>query len=209
MTKGKSVPAIVSIRDGGQRAASMARDLTVYGAQMLTLWPELRVDFADSHASWAAFDGGAVEAYDAHHAGVVVVRDERGAWNVAPEGYKVGSQSDQTLTAAWVRGINRTQWAAMKKDMAELYAIASPINRKVNVALAEARRVLKIAVNKAIAAEATGATKTKSGNRSMAEIVADTVKELDDKIKTGLSRDTITAEQADAIRAWLRKAPKI
>lgn len=205
MSKGKN-QRIASVRDGGIRAASYARDLADYGAQMLALWPELAVNLADGHASWAAFNAGAAEKYDADNAGVIVVRDDKGVWTPAPEGYKLGSQSDQTINAAWVRGISRTRWSEMKKDSPELYAVALSVRGPVTDAISEARRVLRDAVRKALTG--TG-RKSKGANRDISQWLADEVSKIDAKIKTSLSRKSIEAEQADTIRAWLRNMPKV
>ena len=200
MTKKENATAaatapVVSIRDGGMRAASLARDLTEFGATMITIWPELANDYASGDAKWANFDGGAAEDYDAKHGGVYVAVTEDDTWALSD-----AAKYDVKIDAALLKTFSRTKWAAMKKDEPTLYAIAQPVNRKVNLHIADARRVLKDAVRKALAAT-NG--KTKSGNRTHAEWLNDELKAIATKFKTA------DKEQATLVRAWLAAAPKI
>ena len=202
-----TAPAIASVRDGGLRAFNFARDLATYGAQMLEVWPELANDYADGHALWANFDAGVVDAFDAKNPSILAVKGEDGTWAVCAAGYVKGAQTDQIITAAWCRSRSRTLWAAMKKDDATLYAIARPQAESASVAIREARRVLKDAIRKALTGE--GRKGAKSGNRTPVEVITDTLKDLQDSVKSWESRKTLTPAQAKTIRDWLVTVPKI
>ena len=197
-----AAPAIASIRDGGIRAAGLGRDLTEYGNQMLAIWPALAKDLADGDAKWANFDQGAGDAFDTRHDPVYVAKAETGEWAVSD-----AANHGHKITAAWLKARDRKAWGTMKTEEPTLYAIASPINRSVNVAIADARRVLKDSVRKALAATAPAATK--SGNRTIVQYVADVCTEVEKKVKTGLSNKGVTPEQAKAIREWIAKKPTL
>ena len=199
--------AIASVRDGGVRAFGFSRDLANYGAQMIAIWPELTVDYADGHAMWANFDAGVVDAFDAKTPPVLAVKGDNDAWTVAPEGYVKGENSDQVITAAWCKSRSRVLWAGMKKDQPTLYVIARPVADAVSVATREARRVLKESVRKALTGE--GRRATKSGNRTAVEVIVATLKELQDSIKSWETRRSLDATQAKTMREWLATCPKI
>ena len=194
-------PVIASVRDGGLRAAKLHRDLTQFGVQMLAIWPELATDYADGHALWANFDAGACDAFDATHEPVYAKKGDDSIYRIA-----TGADYTHKITAAWLKARGKAAWAAMKKDDSSLYEIAAPINRTVNVAIAEARRTLKGAVSKALAATTT---KTKSGNRTIGEYVRDVATDLESKIKTGLANKSVTPEQAKALRDWIATKPTV
>jgi hypothetical protein len=197
-----AAPAIASVRDGGLRASKLHRDLTQFGAQMLAIWPELATNYAEGNAQWANFDTGAMEAWDASREPVYAKKGDDGIYRTVP----TAADYTHKITAAWLKARDKKTWAAMKKDDLSLYEIAAPINRTVNVAIAEARRVLKIAVSKALAATTT---KTKSGNRTIGEYVRDVATGLESKIKTGLANKSITPEQAKVIRDWIAAKPTV
>jgi hypothetical protein len=191
--------SIASVRDGGRRAAKIGRELRQYGADMLALWPELASNYADGDARWANFDAGVVEHFDETNPGVLIVRGDDG-WRVVPEGYVKGDAMDLLVTGAWCKARSRKAWADMKKDEPTMYAIATPVRDATSRAMVEARRVLKDAVRKAL----TGAgRKSKGANRAPAEVVADTLKGLQDQIKSWESRELITKDQAKKWREVL------
>ena len=199
----ETTPAIASIRDGGIRAAGLSRDLAEFGAQMLAVWPALATDFASGDAKWANFDAGAADDFDARHAAVYVAKNtESGEWALSD-----AANHDHKITAAWLKARDRKAWGTMKSEEPTLHAIASPINRDLNVYVAKARSTLKLAVSKALAATAPAATK--SGNRTIVQYVADVCTEVEKKVKTGLSNKGVTPEQAKAIREWLAKKPTL
>jgi hypothetical protein len=202
-----AAPAIASVRDGGVRAYGFARDLTTYGTEMLALWPELAVDYADGHAMWANFDAGVIDAFDAKTPPVLAVKGDNDAWTVAPEGYVKGENSDQVITAAWCKSRSRALWAGMKKDTPTLYAIASPVRDAASRSMVEARRVLKDGVRKALTG--TGRKGVKSSNRTPSEVIVATIKDLQDSIKAWETRKSLDATQAKTIREWLATCPKI
>ena len=193
--------AIASVRDGGMRAAKLHRDLTEFGAQMIAIWPELATNYAEGHALWANFDGGAMEAWDASHEPVYAKKGDDGIYHVA-----TGADYTHKITAAWLKARDKKAWGAMKTDDLSLHQIASPINRTVNVAVAEARRTLKGAVSKALAATTP---KTKAGNRTIGEYVRDVITDLESKVKTGLANNTVSKEQAKALRDWIAAKPTV
>ena len=200
-------PAIASVRDGGVRAFGFSRDLTNYGAQMIALWPELTTDYADSHALWANFDQGVIDAFDAKIPSILAVKGDNAMWSIVPTGYIKGSQTDQVITAAWCKSRSRKLWADMKKDHPTLYALAVPVRNAATVSMAEARRVLKESVRKALTGQ--GRRATKSGNRTPAEVITDTLKELQASIKSWEARKSLDATQAKTMRDWIATMPKI
>ena len=198
-----TTPAIASIRDGGIRAAGLTRDLVEFGHQMLAVWPALAADYASGDAKWANFDAGAADDFDARHPATYVAKNaETGEWSLSD-----AASHDAKITAAWLKARDRKAWAALKTDNATLYAIASPINRDLNVYVAKARSTLKLAVSKALAATASAAVK--SGNRTIVQYVADVCAEVEKKVKTGLSNENVTPDQAKAIREWIAKKPTL
>lgn len=198
--------AIASVRDGGVRAYGFARDLTNYGQQMLAIWPELATDYADGHAMWANFDQGVIDAFDAKTPSILAVKGDN-AWTVAPAGYVKGENSDQIITAAWCKSRSRALWAGMKKDQPTLYAIAAPVRDAASRSMVEARRVLKDAVRKALTG--TGRKGVKSSNRTPAEVIVATLKDLQDSIKSWETRKSLDAAQAKTMRDWIATMPKI